>query len=1005
MFELDITKPLSEQCVTVSPVHLLLQSTSPYNSSTQDVALSDTTFTIPAFGDLTPTSCKLAAGTVTARFSGSVGNVLTLDLHGALTVPPPATTTTTTLSATPPGPVLAGTTTVTVSATITGTGATSPTTGPTGTMRFLNGTTLLATQPVTSATTIYKVPASALLGGSNELTAVYSGGNGFKGSTSSTLTYVVTPTPSVVLSGVPSSVTGGTATLHTFTVTLTNPSSGEAWTHLFLQLSLSGIRNLTSNTVTLQYEDSASTWCSLVGYRGDGGIVGNIVGVGSTCTPTYPASFPLATSHSLTIHFRIAYPTAGYYGVQQVTAVLNTGTCTSLTTTTTIITRCTAVSPLEGTIAPKATAAITVVPASPLASTIAYDAARPATATVHKTFDVNIQSTVGPMTLGEPGYPVPTGTVNYKIDGITVATEGFVGTASGRARTGRTLYSTATLSVGKHTLVSTYSGDHFYAPSTLTGTFTVIAAPTGTLFACTRGGLGGGVTLPAYVTATATMPSATPLATTTASVSVTGVSVTIVVDPATIESYSNSRTTQSPATIGFSPTGSPATAGFTTFTNLTGLTPSTVGTWTDVSTMIPVKNGTAPGTPIAVGVNSILYKFFHFDTAYAVSLTCVPAAVSAPVGSVPVAGTTLAVSPATSAPANTPANTPVTLTATVYPTPKGSSPASHVTFFDGTTNLGAATVSNTGSTAGTASLIVTPAVGTHVFKATWSGTTTVPANTSNSVSLTVNPAPPTPPAPPAPPTPPAPPATSSGYHLVASNGSVYSYGTAPFYGSMGGKTLNKPIVGTATTPGDGGYWLVASDGGIFAFGDAQFYGSMGGQPLNQPIVGIASTPDGKGYWEVASDGGIFAFGDAAFYGSMGGKPLNKPIVGVASTPDGKGYWMVASDGGIFAFGDAAFAGSTGSLTLNKPIVGMASTNNGQGYWLVAADGGVFAFGNAGFHGTVAGTTTTQIVSLVPTADGGGYWETASNGQVFQFGDATSAGTALAQTATIVAMAD
>ena len=39
--------------------------------------------------------------------------------------------------------------------------------------------------------------------------------------------------------------------------------------------------------------------------------------------------------------------------------------------------------------------------------------------------------------------------------------------------------------------------------------------------------------------------------------------------------------------------------------------------------MIPVKNGTAPGTPIAVGVNSILYKFFHFDTAYAVSLTCV----------------------------------------------------------------------------------------------------------------------------------------------------------------------------------------------------------------------------------------------------------------------------------------------------------------------------------------------------------------------------------------------
>ena len=57
---------------------------------------------------------------------------------------------------------------------------------------------------------------------------------------------------------------------------------------------------------------------------------------------------------------------------------------------------------------------------------------------------------------------------------------------------------------------------------------------------------------------------------------------------------------------------------------------------------------------------------------------------------------------------------------------------------------------------------------------------------------------------------------------------------------------------------------------------------MGGKPLNQPIVGLASTPDGGGYWEVASDGGLFAFGDAGFYGSMGGRPLNKPIVGMTA---------------------------------------------------------------------------------------------------------------------------
>ena len=81
-------------------------------------------------------------------------------------------------------------------------------------------------------------------------------------------------------------------------------------------------------------------------------------------------------------------------------------------------------------------------------------------------------------------------------------------------------------------------------------------------------------------------------------------------------------------------------------------------------------------------------------------------------------------------------------------------------------------------------------------------------------------------------------------------------------------TVNAPPVGIAHTPTGAGYWEVASDGGIFAFGDAGFYGSMGGKALNASVVGVAASPDGKGYWEVASDGGIFAFGDATYYGSV-----------------------------------------------------------------------------------------------------------------------------------------
>ena len=162
---------------------------------------------------------------------------------------------------------------------------------------------------------------------------------------------------------------------------------------------------------------------------------------------------------------------------------------------------------------------------------------------------------------------------------------------------------------------------------------------------------------------------------------------------------------------------------------------------------------------------------------------------------------------------------------------------------------------------------------------------------------------------------------------------------------------------------------MASDGGIFTYGDATFYGSTGAIHLNQPIVGMAATPDGQGYWLVASDGGIFTFGDAKFYGSTGAIHLNQPIVGMAATPDGQGYWLVASDGGIFTFGDAKFYGSTGAIHLNKPIVGMAATPDGQGYWLVATDGGIFTFGDAPFYGSLGKRVASSGIIINPPSPG------------------------------------
>ena len=132
-----------------------------------------------------------------------------------------------------------------------------------------------------------------------------------------------------------------------------------------------------------------------------------------------------------------------------------------------------------------------------------------------------------------------------------------------------------------------------------------------------------------------------------------------------------------------------------------------------------------------------------------------------------------------------------------------------------------------------------------------------------------------------------------------------------------------PALAAATAPPNSSYWLVASDGGIFTFGNAGFYGSTGGIRLDRPIVGMAPTPPrtATGWWPPTAASSATATRPSS--APMGGKPLNAPDRRHGGTPDGGGYWVVASDGGIFSFGDAAFHGSMGGKPLNKPIVGMA----------------------------------------------------------------------------------
>jgi exopolysaccharide biosynthesis protein len=194
-------------------------------------------------------------------------------------------------------------------------------------------------------------------------------------------------------------------------------------------------------------------------------------------------------------------------------------------------------------------------------------------------------------------------------------------------------------------------------------------------------------------------------------------------------------------------------------------------------------------------------------------------------------------------------------------------------------------------------------------------------------------------------------------------------------------------VGIARTPSGNGYWVASSEGYVFCFGDATYFGSMGGQSLNQPIVGIAARPQGDGYWLVASDGGIFCFGNAPFRGSMGGQPLNQPMVGIASNADGSGYWTVAKDGGVFSFG-APFRGSAGGLGITN-VIGMVATSSDH-YWLYASDGGIFSYG-APFHGSLGGSGVSDVVGMAARSNAAGYYLVRSNGAVYTYGSVTYQG--------------
>ena len=217
------------------------------------------------------------------------------------------------------------------------------------------------------------------------------------------------------------------------------------------------------------------------------------------------------------------------------------------------------------------------------------------------------------------------------------------------------------------------------------------------------------------------------------------------------------------------------------------------------------------------------------------------------------------------------------------------------------------------------------------------------------------------------------PANSGGYWLVASDGGIFAFGNAAFYGSTGGhRTSTSRSWAWPPPPTARGYWLVASDGGIFSFGNAAVL-RLDGRPPPQPAD--------RGHGRHARRAGVLAGGRRRRHLLLRRRPLlrldrqhppqqahrgddrrprrhgllvhrlrrrrlrlrRRRLLRLAGQrapepahrghhrrpPTAAGYWFTNNNGAVTAYGDATYWGSAPQV-INRPVVGMAEADAARG---------------------------------------------------------------------------
>lgn len=146
-----------------------------------------------------------------------------------------------------------------------------------------------------------------------------------------------------------------------------------------------------------------------------------------------------------------------------------------------------------------------------------------------------------------------------------------------------------------------------------------------------------------------------------------------------------------------------------------------------------------------------------------------------------------------------------------------------------------------------------------------------------------------------------------GYYTLSPSGQVSAHGNINTYGDLTtlGISVPSPAVQLVPTQDGQGYWILTQNGTVYGFGNAANFGSVG---ASITAVGMAPMPSGGGAYVLSSTGQVYTLGQAPNYGSPT-LPSGVTATAIAASKSGFGYWVLGSNGAVYPFGDAGNLGS------------------------------------------------------------------------------------------------